>query len=342
MSEQKQSLAPRKVTIRTVAEDAGVSVAAVSKVLRDAYGVSENMRERVRTSIDRLGYRPSVSARGMRGSTNTIGILLIEIGNPFLSMVVEGAQRILEASRFKALLGIGHGTSIIEASLVESLIDYNMDGLIVIAPQMDGATLEELGRQIPIVAIAHHQPDARHFDTVNSDDHRGAAMATRALIEAGHEDIAFLAFAAAARQSFSVCGVREAGYRAAMEAAGLADRSRVIRVDSDGLAPDISLFNQFLEAPDRPRAVVVWSDLFAIPLLNAARMKGLAVPEDLAITGYDDTPVAALPLIDLTSVDQSPDRIGALAVECLVERINGRSEPRTELVPPRLARRGSV
>lgn len=342
MNDIKQPGRARRATIKTVAADAGVSVAAVSKVLRNAYGVSDDMREKVQASIARLGYRPSVSARGMRGSTYTIGILLIEIGNPFLSMVVEGAQETLEKSKFKALLGLGHGTSSIEISLIESLMDYRMDGLLLIAPQIAGAQLDALGAQIPMVAIAHHQENATALDTVNSDDIAGAALAVNSLIERGYRDIAFVAFSDAMTQESSVCGQRERGYLQAMAEAGLSDAARVIRLEGAGLAPDLSLFDCLLDAPDRPRAVVVWSDLYAVPLLNAARSRGIRVPEDLAIIGYDNSPVAALPLIDLASIDQQPSLIGATAVNCLIERIEGRKEPRKELIPPQLVMRSSL
>ncbi|GGL72013.1 LacI family DNA-binding transcriptional regulator [Wenxinia marina] len=332
-----------RVTIRTVAEDAGVSVAAVSKVLRDAYGVSEALRTKVEASIGRLGYRPSVAARGMRGRTYTIGILLIEISNPFLSLVVDGVNAALGASRYKALIGLGHSATAIETTLIESMIDYRMDGLLLIAPRIEGEELERVAAQIPVVAVAHHQPDARAFDTVNSDDRAGAALAVRAMVERGHRDIAFLSYDEAPDHATAVGRQREAGYLDAMAQAGLSDRARIIRHGSGGFAPsDPSVFDQLLVAADRPRAMVIWSDLFAVPLLNAARMRGLDVPGDLAIAGYDNSPVGALPLIGLASVDQDPGRLGGIAVTLLLDRIEGRTTPEHRLVAPRFVPRGSI
>ncbi|SHI77865.1 LacI family DNA-binding transcriptional regulator [Wenxinia saemankumensis] len=342
MSKITVSGPPARATIRTVAEDAGVSVAAVSKVLRGAYGVSDGLREKVEASIGRLGYRPSVAARGMRGRTWTVGVLLIDIANPFLSLVVEGANSRLQASRYKALIGVGHSASEIETGLIESMIDYRMDGILLVAPRSDGPTLEAIGEQIPVVTIAHHQPDAARFDTVNSDDRVGARLAVRGMLERGHRDIAFVFYTHSGDERTAVATQRKEGYLAAMAEAGLSDRARVLRVEGGGnIAPRDEGFDALLDLPDRPRAMVVWSDMHAVPLLNRARMRGIDVPGELAITGYDNTPVAALPLIGLSSVDQDPARIGEMAVNRLLERIEGRRAPSHDFVPPAFVPRSS-
>ena len=102
-----KSVPSSRATIKTVAADAGVSVAAVSKVLRNAYGVSAALRAKVQASIKRLGYRPNVSARGMRGQTFKVGVILLEIANPFLSQIMDGVNDVLSASNYQALMGMG-------------------------------------------------------------------------------------------------------------------------------------------------------------------------------------------------------------------------------------------
>jgi LacI family transcriptional regulator len=329
-----------RVTIRTVAADAGVSVAAVSKVLRNAYGVSDALRLKVEASIAKLGYRPSVAARGMRGQTYTIGVLLVEIGNPFLPSVIDGINTVLEPSNYKALLGVGRSKASIESSLIESMIDNRMDGLILIAPRMAGPTLEAFARQIPIVAVAHHEP-SHDFDTINTDDRLGGQRATEALIAAGHRDIAMISYVSDSDQTTNVTYERQIGYGIAMQAAGLADHARILRfgVPEGDRSADVQ---RFMAMPDRPRAIFVWSDLDAIPILNAAKMSGVRVPEDLAIIGYDNSPVAALPLIGLASMDQNPLRLGALAMQTLLSRIGGRKVAEHLSIAPTLAGRGSL
>ena len=114
----------------TVATDAGVSVAAVSKVLRNAYGVSPSLRERVQASIDKLGYRPNTAARGLRGRTFTVGVLVVELRNPFVPDIVDGANAALAQFGYKALIGVGRTRTALETALIELMIDHNMDGLI--------------------------------------------------------------------------------------------------------------------------------------------------------------------------------------------------------------------
>lgn len=330
--------APPKVTIRTVAEDAGVSVAAVSKVLRNAYGVSDALRRNVLTSIEKLGYRPSAAARGMRGRTFTVGILLVEIGNPFLPEVVEGINDVLGPSDFKSLMGMGRSKMPVETSLIERMIDFHMDGLVLVAPQISGKILARYARQIPIVVIGHHEATADAFDTVNNDDRLGGLLATRALIESGHRSIAMLTQESSPDRTNAVALQRELGYLKAMADAGLSQQ--VLRAPSEAEALQSTL-RSILQMPDRPTAIFCWSDLYAVDLVNIARATGLRVPQDLAVIGYDNSPPSALPLVDLSSMDQSGRRLGALAAETLLNRIEGRDAPHHILIEPTLVRRSS-
>lgn len=327
-----------RVTIRTVAAHAGVSVSAVSKVMRNAYGVSDALRARVEASIEVLGYRPSVAARGMRGQTYTLGVLLVDIANPFLPSVYQGIETVTDAAGYKVMVGVGAARTRREVQLIEQMIDNRMDGLILVASQISGETIEAYARQIPLVVVGHHEPTAQGFDTINSDDRKGAALAVQALRAAGHEDIAMLAMEYDDRHVADVSHQRELGYQAAMAAAGLSHRARVLRVPYPEL-PRQSQLQALLTAPDRPRAIFCWSDLDAVPLLNEAVCLGLRVPEDLAIVGYDNSPVAALPMIGLSSVDQDGERMGRMAAEAVLSRIAGRDVAEHILIEPRLVQR---
>ncbi len=339
MKNQIVTATQERVTIRHVAQDAGVSVAAVSKVLRNAYGVSEVLRNKVEASIEKLNYRPSVAARGMRGRTYTIGILVIELSNPFLAGVIESANTMLSDNGYKSLIGIGRSASPIEASMIESMIDNRMDGVLIIAPRISGKVLERYARQIPIAVIAHHEPHAQTYDTVNSDDRKGAALAVEVAVKQGYRDIAMLGYDFLDSPSTVVALQREMGYVEAMKQAGL--ESRIIRLPPVAENREAAI-RDFLATTDRPRAVFVWSDLDAVPLINAARTSGIRVPEDLAIIGYDNSPMAAIPLVGLTSVDQNAVQLGRTASEVLMGRIDGRQEARHLLIEPHVELRGSA
>lgn len=330
-----------RVTIRTVAADSGVSVAAVSKVLRNAYGVSDALRLKVEASIGRLGYRPSVAARGMRGQTFTLGVLLVDFDNPFLPQIYRGIESVTAGAGYKIMVGVGAAQTRMEAQLIEQMIDNRMDGLILVASQMSGATLDHFARQTPIVVVGHHEPSAETFDTVNNDDRYGARLAVRALVARGHRDIAMIALPDPDLYPANVSPQRERGYRDAMTEAGLSDKARVIYFpQTEG--PRAAEMNTFLTAPNRPRALFCWSDLDAIPLINLAFQLGIRVPQDLAIVAYDNSPVAALPLISLASVDQAGVRLGQLSAEALLSRMNGRKVAEHILIEPTLVVRGSL
>jgi LacI family transcriptional regulator len=327
-----------RVTIRTVAADAGVSVAAVSKVMRNAYGVSDALRLKVEASIGKLGYRPSVAARGMRGRTFTLGVLLVGIDNPFLPGIFQGIESVTEAAGYKIMVGVGAARARTEVTLIEQMIDNRMDGLILVASQIAGETLEYYARQNPIVVVGHHEPAAQGYDTINNDDQMGARLAVEAFIEKGYRDIAYLTQTDQDDHIADVAPQREIGYRAAMSAANLPQR--VLALPHHG-APRDDQIHRILTAADRPRSIFCWSDLDAIPLLSEAHRLGLRVPQDLALIGYDNSPTAGLAMVNLTSVDQDGPRLGRLAAEALFTRMNGRTVAEHIMIEPRLIKRGS-
>lgn len=328
-----------RVTIRTVAEDAGVSVAAVSKVLRNAYGVSDALRENVQSSIDRLGYRPSTAARSMRGRTSTIGILLVEMANPFLPAVVGAINKVLGAAKYKSLMGVGEAQLKIETSLIDSMIDFRMDGLILIAPRISGKQLERFATQIPMVVVGHHEPSSLTFDTVNSNDVEGAKLAVNALIKAGHRDIHMISLPRHPQSEIDVYHQREIGYLSAMQEAGLEARAKVLRSSEKSPAKENELRD--ILANRGASAYFCWSDIHAIALYGAASAAGLRIPKDIAIVGYDNSPIAALPPLNLSSIDQNADAIGTTAAKALISRIEGRTLTEHIQLEPRLERRDS-
>jgi LacI family transcriptional regulator len=341
MGKQKLGLTTDRVTIRHVAEHAGVSVAAVSKVLRNAYGVSEALRTKVENAIDLLKYRPSTAARAMRGRTYTVGILVVELTNPFVPVLLEGIDAGLAEANYKAMVGVGRAASKLETSMIESMIDTRMDGLVLIGPQIPGNVVAHYAKQIPIVAIAHHEPQATLYDTVNSDDFAGAQMAVEALASRGYSDIAMLSYDRADSPSSVVAVQREAGYKAGMAAIGLEDKTRIIRHPH----PSESRTNELatlLSSEDRPRAIFAWSDLDAIPLLAACHEAGVDVPGTLAVIGYDDCSLAGQPAVSLSSVNQDPHALGARASELLLSRIEGREEAQHVVVQPMVVLRRSI
>lgn len=337
-------MAPRKksdrVTIRTVAEDAGVSVAAVSKVLRDAYGVSEALRGKVQASMLKLGYRPHAAARGMRGQTYTLGFLLPDLHNPFFTDLMAGVNTALERTHYQTLLGVSGSDRTMERALVDNMIDRQMDGLIIIGPRMPPAELMQVADQIPSVLIGYHASGAVNFDTVNNDDELGATLAVRHLAAEGYRNIAFISQALEDAASNMVTTHRELGFRRAMQEEGLSRYVRVVPAQQTSRELQ-AIARHLLEARARPEAIFCWTDFVAMEVLSVARELGLSVPGDLALVGYDNTGYCDLAQNALTSIDQSGQVLGLQAARLLIERIKGRDTPEHFVVTPRLVVRAS-
>ena len=329
-----------KVTIRHVASDAGVSVAAVSKVLRNAYGVSDELRAKVMKSIEKLGYRPSTAARGMRGRTYSIGMLLVEMKNPFLPSVVEGVKAELRKAGYQTLIGVGDAKASIERSLIESMIDLQMDGLLLVAPRISGTVLSRYALQCPVAVVGHHEASAKTFDTVNSNDEFGARSAVEALLGSGCKRVHMLSLPRT-NEAHEVFALREAGYLAAMAEAGLSDHAHIWRVRERPNGPGDPV-DVIFDRGELPDAVFCWSDIHAIELLNKAHERGIAVPDQLCVVGYDNTPVSAMPLIGLSSIEQHGEVMGRTAAKSLLSRLAGRTDPEHIVIEPSLVRRRSM
>lgn len=321
-----------RVTIRDVAEDAGVSVAAVSKVLRDAYGVSDALRAKVRASMDKLGYRPLASARGMRGQTYTIGLLIPDIRNPFFADIVLGVNTALERTQYRAMMGISHSSVETEMAMVESMIDRQMDGLLLIGSTEDRTNLTNIARRKPLVTIGHHDPSAAHFDTVNNNDQLGGMLVVKHLAGNGYRKIAMLSLAST---TSTILAEREVGYRRGMMEAGLGKHISIVHSAQTLREVQIAA-RRILEGPGRPDALFCWSDLIALEVISVATELGLRIPEDVAIVGYDNTMFCDFAQNGLTSIDQSGELLGLQATRLLMERIKGRDEAEHFVVTPRV------
>jgi DNA-binding LacI/PurR family transcriptional regulator len=317
----------KRATIADVAERAGVSRSAVSKVLRNAYGLSEQMRTCVEQAMAELNYRPQMAARGLRGRTYTLGVVMPDMRNPFFPDILDGVWCALEGTQYQPLLAIRHCAHENEQVLIETLLDRKIDGFVLIAPMLHRDDLWRLATSVPIVILGRHESGG-DFDTVNNDDEQGAFLAVTHLIEQGHRRIAFFSFEPPEDSAVNPVVYRQRGYIRAMQAKGLDNFLQIVKTQS-GSADDEDrrLARSVLTATPRPTAVFAWHDTVAINVLAEAHALGLAVPQDLAVVGYDNFRVSALPQLQLTSVDQDALTLGTTAAELLIERIEGRTEP---------------
>jgi LacI family transcriptional regulator len=332
--------AVRRVTIADVARHAGVSTAAVSKVLRNAYGVSAGMSERVQSSIDELGYRPHAAARGMRGRSFTIGLLLDNIRNPFYGDILDGINDGLVNTDFQVLVGSAGFSARQQSRLAEAMIDRAMDGLILVAPSMSRSQVIATAKTVPTIVVGHHDT-ADEYDSVVDDDIAGAALVIDHLVALGHQRIAHTSATGTGQWTGRPDQVRSDGYQQSMHRHQL-DGAIQIASTSYSEEGGYRAGRQLLDGHRRPTAIFAGADIAAMGVLRAAHELGLRIPQDLSLAGYDNTTMASIAPINLTSVDQAGHNMGATAARLLLERLDGRDRSVLASSAPRLIVRSTT
>jgi len=327
------------VTIRDVAREAGVSVATVSRVLNDSGPVRESTRQRVREAARRLHFSPNTTARSLSTSqTKTLGVLLPDVYGEFFSEIMRGIDQQARRRGFHVLLSGAHN----EAAEVEAAVHAmrgRVDGLILMAAELDPEVLERsLPDRVPVVLInADH--DASRFNTINVDNYGGAAAMTRHLLGLGHREIRLICGSASNRDATE----RRRGFEDTLWRAGITPRPEWILPGDFTEASGYAATEQLLREVPRPTAIFAANDSMAVGALSAARSAGLRVPEDVAVVGFDDVPIARYVNPALTTVRVAISKLGACAAERLFEaiRAQNRHDRKHELQPTELVIRSS-
>lgn len=325
----------KRTTISDVALHAGVSRAAVSKVLRGAYGVSGAMKARVEASMDALEYRPSALARGMRGSSFTLGVFVVDLANTFTTVLIQGIREEAELQGYQVFIGCADRGLNQQQRMIEAMVDRKMDGLVLVAPFGPEEELEKIGHGTPTVVLGRHGP-GQNYDTVASDDKAGSALIVSHLASLGHRRIAHLMHVGSEKnESTMPQSVRAEGYVEAMVSSGLRDEVDVVeaRWSQEGGEAAVA---EVLKRRVLPTAIYAGSDLAAFGVLAKLCELGIPTPGDFSVAGYDNAIAGSFPQIALTTVDQSGIEMGSTAARLLVERIRGRTGSLSILVPPKL------
>lgn len=324
-----------KPTMDDVARQAGVSRALVSLALRGSPKVSPRSRDAVRRAVAELGYRPNLNARNLASRrTRTLGVIVNDLHNPFFPIVTDGIKQAVDALDYRLLVTSAFLDNENEAAALETFIDLGLDGIIMTGVRLDQVTIERAARVVPLVVVSR-PIDSALLDTVNNDDVAGARLATTHLIELGHRRIGHVSGGDAAGAP-----LRTSGYVGAMRDARLEPIVVVgAFTESSGAAAATELFDEFTDCT----AVFAGNDLSALGVLDVIDGLGLDVPGDVSLVGYDNTYVAALRHIGLTSIDQHGERLGRIAVSLLIERLErGRTEARHEVIAPTLVARDTT
>lgn len=323
-------------TIIDVAKRAGVSKSLVSLVMRNSPNVSEARRTAVLKAAKELGYRPNALARGLvQGRTSTIGVLLSDLHNPFFAEIVDGVEEETSISQHKTLLGSGNRDPRRETRTLEAMLERQMDGVILVSPSISTSEISATSENIPVVLVGRRVRN-RTLDCVVNDDFAGAVLAVEHLAELGHRRIAHISGGrgAGARS-------RLRGYRHAMQRLDLERHTQV----APGTYTDQGGYSGakwLLSTEPLPTAIFASNDFAALGALSAVSEEGLSVPDDISLAGYDNTYLATLSNISLSSVNQPRREMGALATRLLLERIDlKRTEPHCEILKPKFIPRST-
>lgn len=327
-----------RVTIRDVAERAGVSIAAVSRVLTDRGYSSAEMRERVQRAIDELGYRPLAAARALRGHARTIGVLLPDLRNMWYPDLVDAISSFAAGKGYRTLV-VSACSPVAQGEFYEIMEDDQTAGMILLSPLLDGDLLEAVGARHPLVVQGYDGP-TKAFDTVGIDEALACRCAVEHLMELGHERIAWISSTATVPPHGLM--FRTAAFGEAMRHVGLEPIVESIS------APDLlegghAGMLRLLDRRDPPTAIVAPTDLTALGASRALAERGLCVPGDVSILSFDNTLLAALPALSLTSIDQHASELGRSAARLLFERIlDGRTRPVRVIAGTSLVERSST
>jgi LacI family transcriptional regulator len=315
--------------MQDVADRVGVSKALVSLVLRKAPGPSAETRARVFAAADELGYRINRTAAMLSAHRSHLIGVKAEIRNNFHAEIVDDIVEAADRAGYQVVLGAVTQTHQ-ESRVIETLLDFSCEGMILLGPVASVGELTKLSERLPIVAVGRRL-SIDSLDVVRAADSRGIAAAVDHLAGLGHRQIVYVTGG-----SGSIRADRLHGYQRTMRRHGLEEFTSIIEGDfteSSGTAAA----EQLLSRAELPTAVVAANDRSAIGLLDRLRRAGIDVPGQVSITGYDDSILAQLSHIDLTSVSQQPREQAERAVAAIVERLDGqRTKAVSAVLQPQL------
>lgn len=326
-------------TIKEVAAEAGVSTASVSRVLTGVNGVTREVRERVMVAAAKLNYHPNRLARGLRvGQRKVIGVIIPDLRNPFFTAVAHGIEGTLYSAGYTLQLGNSDGQPEREQAQLSILRGEGVAGLVFIAGNRPAANYDMLRNwKIPLVAV-DRSPGGLEVDLVCSDNRAGMREAVLHLLSGGGQEVAIVAGTA----GIDVAEERLGGYLDALRSAGMALREELIVHGDFRQEGGYAAMARLLDMAKPPRAVVVANNLMTLGALQAIGERSIRVPENLAIIAFDDMPWATFLKPPLTAVAQSPEELGRVAAQLLLERLGDPSRMvRRVVLPTRLIVRES-
>jgi DNA-binding LacI/PurR family transcriptional regulator len=327
-------MARGSVSIQDIAKVAGVSHSTVSRALRNSPHISVAVKAHIQKLANEMGYTPNAIAQSLQmRRTNTIGIVVTSIGDPFWSDVVRGAETVAQAHAMSLFLSSAYADPDQELAAIEQFHRRRVDGILIADAHLTRGHAERLNRmRVPSVLI-NCQADslATNTNSVTVDDTLGARLAVEHLIELGHRRIGYLGVTSRPLSNTR----RYCAYREALANAGIEAQPAWVNITEATGTDDTTLGCALAESllHSDVTAIFCYNDMLAIGALLACRSAGMIVPDAISIVGYDDIPAAQYVTPALTTIQQPRFRLGELAMQMLLDLLADRPITSTMVAP---------
>lgn len=328
------------VTIYDVAREANVSMATVSRVVNGNPNVKPSTRKKVLETIERLGYRPNAVARGLASKkTTTVGAIIPDISSIFYSELTRGIEDIATMYKYNIILSNSDQNKEKELRLIETMLEKQVDGIIFMGGEITEEHVQQFKNANVPVVLAATQDASNELPSINIDYQRAAYEATKMLIESTNEQPALVT----GNEFIQSNGLKYKGYVEAIEEASLEfDESLVIEEEctyNGGLLAVEAL----LEKGVKSKAIFVTTDEMAVGVIHGLQDKGIRVPEDVQVFGFNNTRISLMVRPTLTTVVQPMYDIGAVAMRLLTKYMNKEEvDEHTVILPHRILKRNST
>lgn len=331
------SVPAKKVTLEMVAAACGVSPSTVSRILNGTAVVSPKKREAVDRAIATLGFIPNPVARGLAGGrTLSVGVVTQAIDSPFYGVALRGIEEELGTAGYSPLFVSGHWNADEEKRCIDVLLSRRVDGLIILTGRLSDDALRRFSKVTPVV-VTGRDLSAPGLHSLNFNNFKGAQLATHHLLTLGHRRIAFIS----GDPGHPDAPERMRGYRAALKAAGIPFNNALVLPGNYLEASGQMAAERLIDSREQFSAIFAANDQMAFGATLALHRRGINVPDDISLVGFDDQAGAAHSIPPLTTIHQGAYELGRIAAISLLQMLAG-EKPTTVMQEPRLVIRGST
>ncbi|MCO5190039.1 MAG: substrate-binding domain-containing protein [Anaerolineae bacterium] len=313
-----------RITIQDIAEQSGVSISTVSRVLSGNAGVTEPKRQAVLAAVDKLDYRPNLFAQGLAsGQSMSIGVMTQNFGSAFYDAILRGIIAGVEKSSYSPLFADGRWRTDIERRALQTLLNRRVDALILLGTQLDSDDLLDLKKQMPLVIVSRSVAGLEQNCLV-VDNYKASFQATTHLLDRGHQHIAHITGALSESNVLRDGAQRLAGYQDALRKAGIEPSPKLVVEGSFRSQSGLLAIETLLTRGKPFSAIFAANDQMATGARLGLYRRGIRVPDDVSLIGFDDQPHSAYMTPPLTTVRQPAEEMGLMAAQAVLNQLQGK------------------